>query len=102
MEMMCGVLTRCGMRSCCQSMKCHLTVSWKAQNKTQMRESDQLKTVLALYYIDILQKDMPPSYQRAKSMVKKFVDQIMRARNFEARNETTATRTQAKSRSKGK
>ena len=47
--------------------------------------------MLALYDLEILPKDMPPSYQRAKSMVKKFVDQIMRARNFEGGNEEAMT-----------
>ena len=74
----------------------------KAQNKTQMREPDQLKTVLALYDLDILQKDMPPSNQRLKSMVKKFLDQEKKARNFQARNERIVTGTPKKSRSKGK
>ena len=68
--------------------------------KTQFRESDQLKTVLALYDLDILQKNLQPSCQRLQSMVKKFLDQKAKARNFEARNERTATGTPAKSRSR--
>ena len=43
--------------------------------KTLIRESDQLKTVLALYEQDIFQKDMPPSFQRLKTMVKTSLEQ---------------------------
>ena len=39
--------------------------------KTRLRESDQLKTVLALYD----REKMPPGYQRSETMVKKFLDQ---------------------------
>ena len=70
--------------------------------KMQKRVSDQLKTELAWYEQDVDQKNMPPSYQSLKTIVKKFLDQKMRARSFEARNERTVTRTPAKSRRKGK
>ena len=69
-------------------------------HQMRIRESEQLKTALALYDQDINQKNMPPSYQRLKTMTKKFLDQKMRARNFEARNERTVTGTPAKTRSK--
>ena len=52
--------------------------------------------MLTLYDQDILQKEVPPSYQRLKTTVKKFLDQKMRARNFEARNERTVRGTPAK------
>ena len=56
--------------------------------KMRIRESDPLKTLLAIFEQDIEQKsNMPPSYQRLKIMVTKFLDQKMRARNFEARDE---------------
>ena len=55
--------------------------------KTQLQESDQLQTVLALCDLDILQKDMQPSHQRFQSMVKKFLDQKTKSRNVEASNE---------------
>ena len=42
----------------------------ESSNKTRIRESDQLKTVLAFHDQDILQNDMPPSYQRLESMVR--------------------------------
>ena len=69
--------------------------------KTRIRESDQLKTVLALYEQDIIQKDMPPSFQRLKTMMKTTLEQKKGAR-IKARNERTVTETPAKSRSKGK
>ena len=59
----------------------------ECQHKMQIRESDQLKTVFAWYDQDIEQKNMPPRYQRLKTMVQTFLDQQTRARNFEARNE---------------
>ena len=37
--------------------------------------SDQLNNVLALYEQDVIQKDMPPSCQRLKTMAKKFLHQ---------------------------
>ena len=69
--------------------------------KMRVRESEQLKNVLALCQ-DIEQKNMPPSFQRLKTIVKKLLDQNVSARNFEARNERTVTGTAAESRSKGK
>ena len=41
--------------------------------KLRIRESDQLKTVLALY-----QKILVPDYQQLKTMVKRSVDQKLR------------------------
>ena len=68
----------------------------------RIRESDQLQTVLALYDQDTEENNLPPSYQKQKTMVKNFLDQKGRSRNFEARNERTVTGTPAKSKSKGK
>ena len=45
---------------------------------------------------------MPPSYQRLKTMVKQFLDQKMRARNFVARKERTVQGAPAKSRTEKK
>ena len=42
--------------------------------KLRTRESDQLKTVLELYDMEIHQKMSMPSYQRLKSMVKRSID----------------------------
>ena len=69
--------------------------------KTRQRESDPLKTVLALYDQDIGHQNMQPSEQRLKTMVKKSLGQKVRARNFEASNERTVTGAPAKCRSKG-
>ena len=52
--------------------------------KMQIRESDHFKTVLALCEQDIEQKNTQPNYHKLKTTVKKFLDQKMRARPFEA------------------
>ena len=53
----------------------------------RIRESQHLNIVLPVHDQDNEYKDMPPSYQRLKTMVKQFLDQKMRARNFVARKE---------------
>ena len=55
--------------------------------KMRIRESDQLKTELAFFEQDSQQKNAPSSYQRTKTMEKKFFDQQMGAASFETRNE---------------
>ena len=55
--------------------------------KLRIRESDQLKTVLELYYMKIIQKISMPNYQRLKTMVKRSIDQKLLFRNFDASNE---------------
>ena len=55
--------------------------------KLRIRESDQLKTVLELYDLEIHQKISMPNYQKLKTMVKRSMDQKLRLRNFDARNE---------------
>ena len=91
METMRWVLKRDGMKSNCQPMKCHQIVFRKACTKHAF-ESVISSRPCWLYDQDILQKDMPPSYQRPKTTVKKFLDLNMRALNFEARNERTMTK----------
>ena len=54
--------------------------------KLRIRESDQLKRVLALYDLDIHQKKSNPVYQKLKTMVKKSIDLKLRLRNFDARH----------------
>ena len=98
METMRWVLIHDGMKSYCQTMKCHQIVFWKACTKHAL-ESLISSRPCWLYDQDILQKDMPPSYQRLKTTVKKFLDHNMRALNFEARNERTMTKTPVRSRS---
>ena len=51
--------------------------------KLRMRESDQLKTVLELYDMEINQK--------ISTMVKRRIDQKLRLRKFDARNQRIET-----------
>ena len=55
--------------------------------KLRIRESDQLKTVLELYDMEIHQKISMPNYQKLKTTVKRRKDQKLRLRNFDARKE---------------
>ena len=59
--------------------------------KLGMRESDQLKPVLELYDMEIHQKISMPNYQKLKTMVKRSIDQKLRLRNFDNRNEKIET-----------
>ena len=52
--------------------------------KLKMRESDQLKTVLELYEMEIHQKVLMRNYQKMKTMVKRSEDQKLRLRIFDA------------------
>ena len=54
--------------------------------KLRIRESDQFKTVLALYDMEIHQMVSDPNHQKLKTMVKKSKDQKLRLRNFDARH----------------
>ena len=54
--------------------------------KLRIRESDQLKTVLELYNMEIHQKKAGPDYRRLMTMVKRSIEQNLRMKNFEARN----------------
>ena len=58
--------------------------------KLRIRESDQLKTVLELYDMEIHQKISMPNYQKLKTMVKS-INQKLRLRNFDARHEKIET-----------
>ena len=57
----------------------------------RIRESDQLKSVLELYNMEIHQKISIPNYQQLKTMVKRSNDQKLRLRNFAARNKRIET-----------
>ena len=50
-------------------------------------ESDQLKTVLELYDMEIHQKISMPNYQQLKTMMKRSIDQKLRLRKIDARHE---------------
>ena len=52
--------------------------------KLRIRESDEHKTVLELYDMEIHQKISFPNYQKLKTMVKRSIDQKLRLRNFDA------------------
>ena len=54
--------------------------------KLRIRESENLKTVLELYDLEIRQKKIGPDYHRWKTMVKRSLEQDLRNRNFGARN----------------
>ena len=53
--------------------------------KLRIRESDQLKTVLELYDMEIHQKISIPNYEKLKTMAKRRIDKKLRLRNFDAR-----------------
>ena len=59
--------------------------------KLRLRESDQLKAVLELYDMEIHQKISMPNYHKLKTMVKRSIDQKLRLRKFDARNERIDT-----------
>ena len=50
----------------------------------RIRESDQLKTTLESYEMEIPQKISMPNYQKLKTMAKISIDQKSRLRNFDA------------------
>ena len=54
--------------------------------KLRIRDSDQLKTVLELYDMEIHQKISVPNCQKLKIMVKRSRDRKLRLRNFDARH----------------
>ena len=47
--------------------------------KLRIRESAQLKTVLELYELEILQKESQPDYQKLKIIVMRSIDQKIRS-----------------------
>ena len=59
--------------------------------KLRIRESEKLKTVLALYDLEIHQKKIGRDYHRLKTVVKRSVEQNLRMKNFEARNRNYET-----------
>ena len=54
-------------------------------------ESDQLKSVLELYEMEIHPKISKPDFQKLKTMVKRSIHQKLRLRKFDARNEMVET-----------
>ena len=66
--------------------------------KLRIRESEQIKTVLELYDMEILQKISIPNCLELKTMVKRSTDQKLRLRNFDARHRKIGTGAVVKSR----
>ena len=62
------------------------TVFWRVCTRLRIRESDQLRTVLAVYEQEVNQDRSKPSYQKLKTMVRRHVDQMIRTRSFKVRN----------------
>ena len=54
--------------------------------KLTIRESDQLKTIVELYVMEIHHKISMPNYQTLKMMVTRSIDEKLRLRNFDARH----------------
>ena len=54
--------------------------------KLSISESDQNKTVLELYDMEIHEKTSVPNRQKLKIMVKSSIDEKVRLRNFDARH----------------
>ena len=50
--------------------------------KLRIRESEKLKTVLALYNMETHQKKAGPDFHRLKTMVKRSIEQNLRMKNF--------------------
>ena len=55
-------------------------------HKLRIRESEKLKTVLELYYLETHQKKAGPDFHRLKTMVKRSIEQDLRNKNFSARS----------------
>ena len=55
--------------------------------KVRLRESEKLKTVVHLYNLEIHQKRAKPHYHSLKIMVTRYIEQDLRSRNSDARDE---------------
>ena len=85
-------------RSCIVDVKKNLSDDiLESLYKLRIRESEQLKTVLELYDMEIHQKIPMPNYQRLRKMVKRRKDQKLRLRNFDDRHEKIETSAVVKS-----
>ena len=59
--------------------------------KLRKRASEKLKTVLELYDLETHQKKLGPDYHRLKTVVKRSTEQVIRNKNFAARNGDSAS-----------
>ena len=66
--------------------------------KLRIRDSEQRKTVLELYDMEIHQQISMPKYQKLKTIVKRSIDQKLRLRKFDARQGKIETGPVVKSR----
>ena len=57
----------------------------------RIRASDQHKTVLELYEMEIHQKISKPDYQKLTTMLKRSTAEKIKSRNFQAGNERNKT-----------
>ena len=57
----------------------------------QITSSEQLQTVIAMYNQEMSRGRVTPNYQKFKNMVKQYMDQTIRTRNFKTRNERIET-----------
>ena len=80
-------LTSDGTKFYCQSARYTPDDILESLCKRCLRESDQVKIVLTCYEQEIEQLNSQPNYQKLKTMMKRCLDQKIRARNFEARYE---------------
>ena len=71
-----------------------ILVGWR---KSQLQDSVQLQTVLAMYEQENIRNNGQPSYSRLKTAVRRHIDQVMSTRNFRARNENLERGTVIKS-----
>ena len=90
--------TQDGMKFHHPCQRCHPMISWKVCTNLRIRESNQLKTVLELYDMEIHQKISVPNYQKLKTTVKRSIDQKLRLRNFDARHGRIETGAEVKNR----
>ena len=65
-------------------------------------DSEQLKTILALYDEDTVHEDFRPNFQKLNNTMTKSLNQEYGVEIFETRNKSIVSGTPAKSRSKGK
>ena len=56
-----------------------------------IRDSVRLQTVLALYEQENVRNNEQPGYSRVKTSMTRHIDQLVRTRNFKARNERIGT-----------
>ena len=65
--------------------------------KSKLQNSAQLRTLMALYEQEAARSNGTPNYQQLKTAVKLHIDQMMRNRNFRARNDVVERRSVTKS-----